>query len=149
MSHFITIYPTKNDAINNTNALHLPPPSYSSAKQTSSTLVNSGRSALNGRVIGQRVMSRDLVKMELQWKYLTAKQWSDILKKVLQGRGGFYVYIKYFDMTDNDWKCLEFYPGDRSATPFRLHKDTKKVLSWIDCKINFVDTGWEEVQCNK
>ncbi len=145
MSHFITVYPTKNDAKNNTNALHLPPPSYSSAKQTASTLVNSGRSARDGQVIGTRVMSRDLVKMELQWKYLTAKQWSDILKKVLQGRGSFYVYIKYFDMTNNDWRCLEFYPSDRTATPFRLDKDTKKVVSWIDCKLNFIDTGGEEV----
>lgn len=145
MSNFLTIYPTKNDAELGTNPVVMPTPSYSSAKQTASTIVNSGRSAMDGKIIGQRIMSRDLVKLELGWAYLTASQWSDILKEILKGRGGFYVYIKYFDMTENDWRCLEFYPSDRTATPFKLDPTSKEILSWLDCKINFIDTGGEEV----
>lgn len=148
MANFLTMYWTKAEAEANINALALPTPSYASAKQTASTLVNSGRSAYNGQVYGQRISNRDLVKIEIIWKYLTTSQWSDILKKILNSNNpdspGFFVWIKYFDMTAGTWKCRQFYPGDRTATPFRLHPDTKAVLSWIDCTMNFIDTGAEE-----
>lgn len=145
MAHFLTMYATKSDAEMGINALALPSPSYSSAKQTASTLVNSGRSAHNGQVYGQRIMDRDLVKIEILWKYLTATQWSDILKKITTSTDadspGFFVWIKYFDMTSNTFKCRQFYPGDRTATPFRLDPATKAVASWLDCSVNFIDTG--------
>ena len=96
MATFLTMYKDKNDARNNANALLLPAPSYSSAKQTASTMVNSGRSS-DGVVYAQRVLDRDLAKIEVSWKYLTASQWSAILSKILTGTD-FYVWIKYFDM---------------------------------------------------
>lgn len=145
MANFLTMYPTETDARNNINALALPTPSYSSAKQTASTLVNSGRSAGNGKLFAQRVGDRDLTKIEISWKYLTASQWSNVLNKIGEGDEGFYVYIKYFDMTSNDFKIRQFYPSDRVATPFKINHDTKKVLSWLDCSVNFVDTGADEV----
>ena len=70
MANFLTMYKNEDDARANINALAVPTPSYSSAKQTVSTLVNSGRSALNGKMYGQRVGDRDLVKLEISWKYL-------------------------------------------------------------------------------
>lgn len=149
MANFLTMYSTKSDAQANINALALPPPSYASAKQTASTLVNSGRSAYNGQVYGQRVSNRDLVKIEITWKYLTASQWSGILKKIVHSTDpdspGFFVWIKYFDMTENSWQCRQFYPGDRTAVPFRLNPTTKEVMSWVDCTVNFIDTGAEGV----
>jgi len=147
MANFLTMYASKSDAEYNggtgINALLLPSPSYSSAKQTSSTLVNSGRSAYNGQVYAQRVGTRNLVKIEITWKYLLASKWAEIQQKILTGSEGFYVWIKFFDMESATWKCYQFYPGDRTATPFRLHPTTKEVLSWIDCTINFIDTGAE------
>ena len=145
MASFLTMYASKEDAEANTNALAIPTPAYQSAKQTVSTLVNSGRSAYNGQLYTQRVNDRDLVKLELSWKYLTSSQWSGILQKVYSGDEGFFVWIKYFDMQYNDWRIREFYPSDRTATPFKLDSSTKSVRSWIDCSVNFVDTGNEEI----
>jgi len=145
MANFITMYKSKSDASTDTNALAIPDPAYQSAKQTASTLVNSGRSARNGEVYAQRVSDRDLSKLELTWKYLTANQWSSILGKIQDGYESFYVWIKYFDMQENDWVIRKFYPGDRTATPFRIDSTTKKTLSWIDCSVNFIDTGAEEI----
>lgn len=148
MANFLTMYASKSDAEYNggtgINALALPTPSYASAKQTSSTLVNSGRSALNGEVYAQRVGNRNLAKIDIVWKYLTATQWADIQQKILSGAEGFYVWIKYFDMESATFKCRKFYPGDRTATPFKLDHTTKAVASWIDCTVNFIDTGAEE-----
>ena len=144
MATFLTMYKDKNDAQNNANALPLPAPSYSSAKQTASTMVNSGRSS-DGVVYAQRVLDRDLAKIEITWKYLTASQWSGILSKILTGSENFYVWIRYFDMQAGAFKCRQFYPGDRTATPFRLNQTTKEVMSWLDCTVNFIDTGAEEL----
>ena len=141
MANFLTMYTSQSDAESGINALAMPTPSYSSAKQTASTLVNSGRSALNGQLYAQRVSERDLAKIEIKWEYLTAIQWSGILTKIDGGNEGFYVWIKYFDMKANDWVCREFYPSDRTATPFRIDSTTKATLSWLGCKINFIDTG--------
>lgn len=148
MANFLTMYKSESDAENNINALALPTPSYSSAKQTTSTLVNSGRSALNGQLYAQRVGERDLSKIEITWKYLTASQWSTVLTKITEGDEGFYVWIKYFDMTTNTWKIRQFYPSDRTATPFSINHDTKEIISWLDCSINFIDTGAEEIAVN-
>lgn len=145
MANFLTMYVTRADAVANTNALAVPTPSYSSAKQTVSTLVNSGRSALNGQLYAQRVGDRDLSKLELLWKYLTSEQWSDILKKINSGTQGFYIWIKYFDMQSNAWRIREFYPSDRQGTPFIINKTTKEIKSYLDCSVNFIDTGAEEI----
>lgn len=145
MASFLTMYPTKSDAINNTNVFIVPTPSYSSAKQTSSTLVNSGRSALNGQVYAQRISATNLTKIEIVWKYLTANQWRDVQQAILSGEQGFYVWIKYFDMETATFRCKKFYPSDRTATPFKLDPVTKAVTGWLDCSINFIDTGAEEV----
>ncbi len=145
MANFITMYKSESDATAGINALAVPDPAYQSAKQTASTLVNSGRSAYNGQLYAQRVNDRDFSKLELSWKHLTATQWSTLLGKVLDGDEGFYVWIKYFDMQANDWRIRQFYPSDRQATPFKIDSTTKKILSWIDCSVNFVDTGAEEI----
>ena len=144
MANFLTMYATKADAELNINALALPTPSYASAKQTSSTLVNSGRSAYNGEVYAQRVGTRNLSKIEVVWRYLTSAQWSAIQQKILSGSEGFFVWIKYYDMESASFKCRKFYPGDRTASPFRLNHTTKEVMSWLDCTVNFIDTGAEE-----
>jgi len=145
MANFLTMYLNRADAVANTNALAIPTPSYSSAKQTVSTLVNSGRSAYNGQLYAQRVGNRDLSKIELVWKYLTSEQWSDILKKINNGTQGFYIWIKYFDMQSNSWRIREFYPSDRTAVPFIINKTTKEIKSYLDCSVNFIDTGAEEI----
>jgi len=140
-----TVYMSEADASAGTNGFELPTPSYGSGQQISSTLVKSGRSA-NGRVKTKRVMDRNLVKLTLNWAYLTANQWRDILSTIEDststfGAGGFYVWIRYFDMEEAVFKTREFYPSDRTAQPFRIDPVTKAVKSWINCSLNFIDTG--------
>lgn len=141
---YLTIYPTRHDALNDINAMELPTPSYSSAKQTSSTTVDSGRDA-SGVLYADRVLERDLVKIEIKWAWLRAEVWAEILQKILQGDKQFYVYIRYFDMTTNDFRILQFYPSDRSATPFKVDPVTHRTISYLDCSVNFIDTGEKEV----
>lgn len=145
MASMYTVYMSEADASAGTNGFELPTPSYGSGQQISSTLVKSGRSA-NGRVKTKRVMDRNLVKLTLNWAYLTANQWRDILSTIEDststfGAGGFYVWIRYFDMEEAVFKTREFYPSDRTARPFRIDPVTKAVKSWINCSLNFIDTG--------
>ena len=59
------------------NGYELPPPKRG-VNVTVITVVNSGRDA-NGAVVGQRV-GRDQYKIDgLEWPWLTAEQWSQIL----------------------------------------------------------------------
>ena len=145
MASMYTVYMSEADAQAGTNGFELPTPSYGSGQQISSTLVKSGRSA-NGRVKTKRVMDRNLVKLTLNWAYLTANQWRDILSTIEDststfGAGGFYVWIRYFDMDEAVFKTRAFSPSDRTAQPFRIDPDTKAVKSWINCSLNFIDTG--------
>lgn len=145
MASMYTVYMSEADASAGTNGFELPTPSYGSGQQISSTLVKSGRSA-NGRVKTKRVMDRNLVKLTLNWAYLTANQWRDILSTIEDststfGAGGFYVWIRYFDMEEAVFKTREFYPSDRTAQPFRIDPVTKAVKSLINCSLNFIDTG--------
>lgn len=100
------------------------------------TIVDSSRNA-NGVVVGQ-VVGRQQQKLNgLQWAYLTAEQWSAILKEF----DNFYVTVSYPDMVNNRWTTRKMYPGDRSATPFHLDPDTQFPLDYLDCKVNLIDVG--------
>ena len=99
------------------------------------TMVDSARNA-NGEVVGQKI-GRDLYKMNsMQWNWLTAKQWSNLLKEFDK----FYVIAKIPDMVNNDWITIKMYPSDRSAKPFWLGSDGKPT-HYTECKINLIDVG--------
>ena len=138
------LYMSQTDAANDTNGMTLPTPAYGSGQQVVSTIVKSGRTA-SGRVKTRRVMDRNLVKLNFSWPYLKASQWRDILSAIETSTAtygtGFYVWIRYYDMETATFKTREFYPSDRTANPFRINPDTKEVKSWINCSINFIDTG--------
>jgi len=148
MADLLTMYGSAEEAEGRLNALVLPTPSYNEGlKQTVSTLVNSGRTS-EGKVIGQRVLQRDLVKLEVKWNWLLNSQWKNILSTIYTstGRGsvltkGFYIWIRYYDMQLGYFITREFYPSDRSAVPFSINKDTGYPNSWVNCTINFIDTG--------
>lgn len=116
-------------------SLWLPNPTTKSANQTIATFVNSGRNT-EGQVIGQKI-GRDQSKIELEWNYLTAYQWSTLLQ--FWDRNFFFT-MEYFDMRDNLRRTREFYVGDRSATPFNINTNGN-VLAWVDCKANIIETG--------
>lgn len=100
------------------------------------TIVDSARNA-NGVVVGQ-VVGREQQKLDgLEWGYLTAAQWSAILKEFKN----FYVTVSYPDMVNNTWTTRKMYPGDRTATPYRLDPNTGLPTAYINCKVNLIDCG--------
>ena len=100
------------------------------------TIVDSARNA-NGVVVGQVVGRQQQKINNLEWAYLTAAEWSQILKEF----DNFYVTVTYPDMVNNSWTTRKMYPGDRSATPFHLDPDTQFPLDYINCKVNLIDVG--------
>jgi hypothetical protein len=100
------------------------------------TIVDSARNA-NAVMVGQ-VVGREQQKLNnLQWAYLTAAQWSSLLKEFKN----FYVTVTYPDMVNNTWTTRKMYPGDRTATPFHLDENTGLPLDYLDCKVNLIDCG--------
>lgn len=100
------------------------------------TIVDSARNA-NAVVVGQ-VVGREQQKLDrLEWAYLTAEQWSSILKEFKN----FYVTVTYPDMVNNTWTTRKMYPSDRTAEPFHLDPVTQLPIDYINCKVNLIDCG--------
>lgn len=100
------------------------------------TLVNGGKNA-NGEFVGQKV-GRDQYKIDnLQWTYLDAVTWSNILKEFNK----FAVTVKFPDMVNNKWTTLLMYPGNRTALPCELDKSTGLPSAYKNCKVNIIDCG--------
>ena len=100
------------------------------------TNVDAGRNT-NGVVVGQRV-GRDIQKIDsVEWGYLTADQWSKLLKIFKN----FYVTVTYPDMVNNTWTTRKMYPGDRSATPYFIDNKTGLPTGYINCKVKLIDVG--------
>ena len=101
------------------------------------TIVDSARNA-NAVVVGQKV-GRDQQKLNnLFWGYLTAEQWSAMLRIFDKN---FFVTVTYPDMVNNRWTTRKMYPGDRTATPYHLDPDTGLPADYINCKVNVIDCG--------
>lgn len=104
-------------------------------KFITTTTVSSARNA-NAEVVGQKI-GRDQYKLDtLEWPYLDAKTWSDILKELDK----FFVTVKFPDQVNNEWRSLLMYPGDRSAEPYWVDKNGMPT-AYINCKVNLIDCG--------
>lgn len=99
------------------------------------TFVSGGKNA-NGTMIGQKV-GRDQYKIDkLQWFYLDAATWSNILKEFKS----FFVTVEFPDMVNNRWITLKMYPGNRTAEPLELSSNGLP-KSYKNCKVNIIDCG--------
>ena len=110
----------------------LPEPSGYSA--STSTLVDSARN-VSGYVIGS-VVRNDVAKVELQWKYLTARQWADILSLFTRS---FYNTVVFYNQATAQYTTRQMYVGDRSAGMWRRHPSTGEVMGWTDCKLSLIE----------
>lgn len=116
------------------NGHELPPPKRE-VSVVVTTLVDAGRNA-NGAVVGQKI-GRDQYKIDnLEWPWLTAQQWSNILSWM----SGFYFNVSFWDPVANNIKTLKMYCGDRRAEPYYLD-NSGKPTHYKDCKVNLIDTG--------
>ena len=97
--------------------------------------MTSGRDA-NGAVVGQRV-GRDQYKIDgLEWAWLTAEQWENILTAI----SDFFFYVTFNDPVTNARKTVRMYCGDRSAEPYWVDGNGKPT-HYTNCKVNLIDTG--------
>lgn len=110
----------------------LPEPSEYSA--STSTLVDSARN-VSGYVVGAVIRS-DVAKVELKWRYLTARQWADVLS--LFNRS-FFNEVKFFNQTTADYTTREMYVGDRTAGMWRRHPTTGEVMGFVDCSLSLIE----------
>lgn len=100
-----------------------------------STNVSDGKNA-DGELIGQKV-GRDQYKVDnLQWKFLDAKTWAEILQEF----NSFIVTARIPDMVHNRFMTIRMYPGNRTATPIAFD-DNGLPTMYQDCKVNLIDCG--------
>ena len=69
-------------------------PEPSTYDANTATIVDSGRN-VQGRVIGA-VVRHDVAKIEVSWRYLTAEQWSQVIRPFTEK---FYVTVTFFNQT--------------------------------------------------
>lgn len=110
----------------------LPEPSEYSAN--TSTLVDSARN-VSGYVVGAVVRS-DVAKVELKWRYLTARQWANVLSLFSRS---FYNSVTFFDQSTADYTTRQMYVSDRSAGMWRRHPETGEVMGWTECSLSLVE----------
>lgn len=110
-----------------------PVPSFTERVRESQKKWVTGRLSPIGQVVGREQQKIN----NLEWAYLTAEQWSAILKEFKN----FYVTVSYPDMVNNTWTERKMYPGDRTAEPFHLDPVTQLPLDYINCKVNLIDCG--------
>lgn len=110
----------------------LPEPSEYSAN--TSTIVDSARN-VSGYVIGA-VVRNDVAKVELKWRYLTAKQWASILSLFTNN---FYNTVTFFNQATADYTTRQMYVGDRSAGMWRRHPETGEVMGFTNCSLSLVE----------
>ena len=110
----------------------LPEPSEYSA--TTSTIVDSARN-VSGYVIGS-VIRNDVAKVELKWRYLTAKQWAMILSLFTNN---FYNNVTFFNQSMASYTTRRMYVGDRQAGIWRRHPETGEILGFTDCSLSLIE----------
>lgn len=112
----------------------LPPPKRG-VHITVSTAVDSARNS-NGVVVGQRI-GRDLYKIDgLEWPWLSASQWSRILREM----SSFKFYVTFQDPVSNRAKTVRMYCGDRNGEPYYVNGSGEPKF-YRNCRVNLIDTG--------
>lgn len=102
---------------------------------TTATIVDSARN-VNGRVVGA-VVRNDVAKVELTWRYLTARQWATILSLF---NNSFYNDVRFYNQATASYTTRTMYVGDRtSAGMWRRDPVTGEVLGWTNCSLSLVE----------
>ena len=102
-------------------------------------LVDSGRNT-EGYVVGA-VIREDVAKVELSWRFLTAKQWSDVMKLFNSNYGGTFIQpVTFYNQTSAEFETRDMYVGDRTSSgAFKVDPETGMPLGWQDCKLSLIE----------
>jgi hypothetical protein len=104
----------------------------------SSDIVDSGRN-IEGYVVSD-VIRYDVAKVEMSWRYLTVKEWSDMLKLFNPDYGGSFINtVTYFDQCTGKMRTKRMYVSDRTAGMWRRNPDTGEVMGYTDCSLSLVE----------
>lgn len=109
-----------------------PEPSTYSA--TTSTIVDSARN-VSGYVVGA-VVRNDVAKVELSWRYLTARQWASILSLFANS---FYNEVTYYNQVTASYATRTMYVSDKTAGMWRRDPSSGEVLGWTNCSLSLVE----------
>lgn len=109
-------------------------PEPSSYSGTTSTIVDSARN-VSGYVIGS-VVRHDVAKVELQWKYLTAQQWADVLSLFTTS---FYNSVTFYNQATAGFTTRKMYVSDRNAGMWKRNPETGDIEGWTSCSLSLVE----------
>lgn len=102
---------------------------------TTATIVDSARN-VNGRVVGA-VIRKDVAKVEMTWRYLTATQWATMLTLF---NNSFYNEVRFYNQATAGYSTRTMYVSDRtSAGMWRRDPETGEVLGWTNCTLSLVE----------
>lgn len=110
----------------------LPEPSKYSA--VTSTIVDSARN-VSGYVVGSVVRS-DVAKVEVEWKYLTVRQWANILSLFTSS---FYNDVRFFNQATGHYDVRTMYVSDRNAGMWRRDPESGEIMGWTNCSLSLVE----------
>lgn len=109
-----------------------PEPSTYSA--TTSTIVDSARNVQG--VVVAAVVRNDVAKIELSWKYLTAREWANILSCFAKS---FTNSVRFYNQVTASYETREMYVSDRTAAVFRRDPQTGELLGWTNPSLSLVE----------
>ena len=112
-------------------------PTPSTYNAITSTLVDGARNT-SGVYVGTYI--RELAKVEMCWRYLSASDWANILKQFSPNNNGNFVRtITYLDQTTNTYLTKEMYVSDRKAGGFKYDDETGILQGYTECSLSLVE----------
>lgn len=113
----------------------IPDPSIYSG--TTSTAVDSARNA-NAVMVGT-VIRDDIGKVEMSWRFISTKDWADILKLFSTKRGGSFINsVTFFCQDTGDWETRNMYVNDRKASIF-LRNSEGNIRGYTDASLSLIE----------
>lgn len=114
-------------------------PTPSTYNAITSTLVDGARN-IDGEFVGTAKI--ELAKIEMSWRYLSATDWSNMLKQFSKSNNGFFVRtVIFLDQLTNTYQTKKMYVSDRKAGGFKYDETTGTIQGYTECSLSLVDTG--------
>lgn len=114
------------------NGYELPEPSKYNA--STSTLVDSARN-VSGYMVGSVIRS-DVAKIELSWRYLTVKQWANVIGPFNKN---FICSVRFFNQSTGEYTTRDMYVGDRKAAVWRRDPVSGEIMGWVEPALSLIE----------
>lgn len=114
-------------------------PEPSTYSGTISTVVDAGRNT-KAEYIGS-VIRENIAKVELTWLFISAEDWSGLMKKFISQYGGSYINdVTFFCSTTNNWETRKMYvSGDRTDNGVFLRRDDGSIRGYRGSRIALIE----------